>query len=53
MVEPTTVALIITTSLTFLLNVYQSVKSRHFEADCSDCCHVKYESEHQDNNPDN
>ncbi len=34
--------------LTFLLNVYQSVKQRHFEMD-SGCCRFKYDSEHQEN----
>lgn len=37
--------------LTFLLNLYQSVKSRHFESDCG-ICSCFYNSEHQDNKQD-
>ena len=37
--------------LTFLLNIYQSVKSRHFESDCG-ICSCLYSSEHQDNKQD-
>ena len=33
--------------LTFLLNLYQSVKSRHFESDCG-ICSCFYNSEHHD-----
>lgn len=35
--------------LTFLLNIYQSVRQRHFEVD-SGCCSMKYDSKHQEKN---
>jgi hypothetical protein len=39
--------------LTFVLNVYQSIKSRHFHSECFNCTGQKcidcnYQSEHQD-----
>lgn len=42
------IAPIIGIILTFLLNLYQSVKSRHFESDCG-ICSCFYSSEHQEN----
>lgn len=48
--EPTTIALLITTISTLLLNIYQSVKSRHFESSCcGGCMECAYVSEHQSN----
>lgn len=37
---------------TFLLNIYQSIKSRHCESDCG-LCGCFYSSEHKDKNEDN
>ena len=51
MVEPISIMLIVSivgTGLTFLLNVYQSIRSRHFSSSCMGC-DVEYDSEHQDN----
>lgn len=49
--DPTSLALLITTivtaGLTFLLNIYQSVKSRHFESTCG-IFSCFYASEHQE-----
>lgn len=36
--------------LTFLLNIYQSVKQRHFESDCG-CCHLEYDSNSETKKP--
>lgn len=50
--EPVTIMLIVNlvgVGLTFLLNLYQSVKSRHFQSDCG-LFSCFYSSEHQDNN---
>lgn len=50
--DPANIVIIITTASTLLLNLYQSVRSRHFESHCCpdqpcgfDCV---YESEHVD-----
>ena len=51
--EPTTIALLITSITTLLLNIYQSVKSRHFESTCCGCMECAYVSEHHDNNNKN
>lgn len=48
MMEVGTIVIIVTTVLTFLLNIHQSVKSRHFECN-SGCSSCMYESEHKDN----
>ncbi len=50
MVEPVTIATLITIIATFILNIYQTVKSREFH---SECCGAKvdYKSEHQDVQP--
>ena len=48
--EPVTIVLLITTlvtaGLTFILNIFQSIKSQHFESDCG-LCSCFYSSEHQ------
>jgi hypothetical protein len=46
--EPTTIALLVTSVSTLLLNIFQSVRSRHFEAK-SGCCEVTYDSKHGPN----
>jgi hypothetical protein len=54
MVEPITIATIVGVIATFLLNLYQSVKSRHFTSSCcGDCCTIAYDSEHQEKEPVN
>lgn len=55
MVEPITIVTLVGIIATFLLNLYQSVKSRHFEVH-SDCTKktvdISYESQHQTKNDD-
>ena len=47
------IGLIVTSVATLVLNIYQSVKSRHFESQCcGECMTVKYESEHSNTNID-
>ena len=48
MIDPISLATIIGVIATFLLNIYQSVKSRHFHSECMGC-KVDYTSEHHDN----
>ena len=47
------ICLIVTSVATLVLNIYQSVKARHFESQCcGECMAVKYESEHTNTNID-
>ena len=50
--DPLTIGLLVSTLVTatfgFLLNIYQSVKERHFHSECFGC-ELDYDSEHQDN----
>ena len=48
--DPASILTVVGIGLTFLLNVYQSVKSRHFELECSKCVKIGYDSQHQDHN---
>ena len=45
MVEMLQIVTLVGIICTFLLNVYQSARSKHFESECFNCCSMKYESE--------
>ncbi len=46
--EADSIITLIVAILTFLLNIHQSVKHRHFDIDCSKCCSLKYDSDKTD-----
>lgn len=48
MVDPVSITVLVGIICTFLLNLYQSVKSRHFTSECTgEGVKIDYKSKHQ------
>lgn len=51
--DGSTIAIIVTSVLTLVLNVYQSIKMNHFQSTCGkDCCSMTHDMENQAGNAD-